>query len=294
MNRLCRLVCVGISTAMLLMLGVASAHSDSLPDSPSEPSESHSGSGGGRARDLSVGNDADLDAQGDDAKASANCQFLMAVNTVILNLVVAESLGLTDGVVLGSSSGSSPGSSSGSNGRRGHDDDHNETEDERTSTATCEQDFGTIRIVNNPSIGWGEVAPHGRALDEVFKAIRNGRNATGTSGGAGATVAGGSHALVNRVSMDLRGNGTHALASCQFVVAANTFVLDATFASATGQTSGDSGSSHSGSHSGSHGGGHNGTRNETAIERTATSSCTQRIDSFELLLGERTVLVPES
>lgn len=295
MNRLSKLVCVGISTALLLTLSAASAHAGSLPGSHSGTAgSSHaSESASGRARDTSVGNDADLAAQGDDAKASANCQFLMAVNTVILNLVVAESLGLTGGVVVGSGSGGSgSGLSSGSSGggRGLHDDGHNETEDESTSTATCEQDFGTIRIVNNPSIGWGEVAPHGRTLDEVFKSIRGARNATAVGAGAGATVMGGSNALVNRVSLDLRGNGTHALSSCQFVVAANTFVLDATFASANGQTSSGSESGHSSGLPGSQDGNHN----ETEIERTATSSCTQRVNSFELILGERTVFLPES
>lgn len=179
--------------------------------------------GGGVLNGLQVGGTNGWDA----AHAVSNCQLLLAVNSIIINFVAVEGLGLISDEDLTAIEGFP------FLLRASNTIDQQQTVVVSTNgTSSCEQRIGPIWVVHAQSDGWGEAAPMVAQADAMADSLQiipePGIGAGGDNVIVNVGVAAGDLAniLTNDVDIDMFGGSGNAVSSCQILIGWNTLAVN--------------------------------------------------------------------
>lgn len=155
---------------------------------------------------------------GANGNAATNCQFLLAINTLVVNVVAMDALGLIndDDVFEGPAY-----RTLGEGYKGGHESATN-------GTSSCEQHIGAVDVGFEVADGWGEPAPiEAAGLADALQLPGNNLNGGGGNEviQVGAAIAGVDDVVTNDADVSIVGTG-NAAANCQVIIAWNTLVVN--------------------------------------------------------------------
>lgn len=176
---------------------------------------------------------------GDGSNAVANCQILLAVNAIVLNIAAAEGLGLIQDEDTTTLDGLFPILRPiGANGLIGPG---NHVVKTHNGTASCEQAIGPIKVIHAAAPGWGEAAPVASEAAAMADTLGAELEQVDGLGGDNAILqetiaaAGLSDVIHNEAHVAITDGEANAVSNCQILIGWNMLAVNAALARSSGE-----------------------------------------------------------